>query len=355
MRVACVNQDPGVQPGKLKGAVVHVQAMREAFAACDVEVAAFDTTDDSVLRQGLEDASRDGSLGLVYERYALGCDAASRFAMQHGIPHVLEVNAPLLDEAARYRGLSEAADLATIEERVLRFASMVLAVSTEVRDVVLARGVLPDSVRVQPNAVDTERFIPRPPGVAVPDLDIPDSDFVLGFHGRLRPWHNIGQLIEAAALLLERGVPAHVLLVGAGDWHEHTDGRLPPERCTVIGWQPHSRVARLVARFDALALTYSPDTPCYFSPLKLLEAMSVEAVPVVPELGDLPAVVQHESNGLLYPAGDTEALVDALERIAVHPALRRSLGGAARETARGRSWTAVAANVLDSIAAGAWE
>jgi len=355
MRVACVNQDPGVQPGRRKGAVVHVQAMREAFAACDVDVTPLDTTDDSELRRGLEEAARDGSLGLVYERYALGCDAASRFAAQYRLPHVLEVNAPLLQEATRYRGLAEAGDLDAIERRVFRDATLVLAVSTDVRDVVLARDVHPDIVRVQPNAVDTERFIPRPTGIAVPELHIPESDFVLGFHGRLRPWHNIGQLVEAAAVLLERGVPAHVLLVGSGDWHEHTDGRLPPERCTVVGWQPHRRVARQVARFDALALTYSPETPCYFSPLKLLEAMAVEAVPVVPELGDLPSVVRHGVNGLLYPAGDTGALVDALEQLATQPARRQALGRAARETARGRSWTAVAANVLDSVAAGARE
>ena len=96
--------------------------------------------------------------------------------------------------------------------------------------------------------------------------------------------------------------------------------------------------------------------PCgYVVQDAVADAMSVEAVPVVPDLGDLPTIVQHESNGLLYPAGDTAALVDALDRIAVQSAFRRSLGGAARETARGRSWTAVASGVLDSIAAGAWE
>lgn len=352
MRVACVNQDPGVQPGRSKGAVVHVQSMREAFAACGADVVAFDSTDDAGLRYGLECAASGGSLGLVYERYALGCDSASRFAEQHGVPHVLEVNAPLLREAARYRGLEETEDLIALEQRIFRAATLVLAVSTEVREAVLSRGVDPDTVRVQPNAVDTERFQPRPPGVSVPGLEIPEGDFVLGFHGRLRPWHNLGRLVEVAATLLERGVPAHVLLVGNGDWDAYTDGRLPADRCTVVGWQTHQRVAWLVARFDVLALTYSPDAPCYFSPLKLLEAMSVEAVPVVPALGDLTQVVQHEVDGLVYPAGDYVALVEALEHLASRPEWRLQLGRRARETAQGRSWAAVAASVLDAVAAG---
>ena len=40
----------------------------------------------------------------IYERYALGKSAAARFAIKHGIPLVLEVNAPLAYELLDEQG-----------------------------------------------------------------------------------------------------------------------------------------------------------------------------------------------------------------------------------------------------------
>jgi glycosyltransferase involved in cell wall biosynthesis len=346
MLVACVNQDPGIRPNGRKGAAVHVAAMREAFAACGAEVFAVDGKDDASVADALEGLLGRRRPDLIYERYALGCTVASRLAGREGIPHVLEVNAPLIDEARRHRGLQDIAPLEDLEREIFKGTARILAVSTQVAAAVRERGVPADRVWVRPNAVDTDRFRPRPSGWHPAGLELPADRFMLGFHGRLRPWHGFPRLVEATRRLLGRGLPVHLLIVGEGDWEHGLEGRLPPERRTVLGWQPHERVSEIVARFDALALAYDPQAPCYFSPLKLLEAMAVGAVPVVPMLGDLPSVVQHEVNGLLYPAGDVQALTEALERVIRDSSLRDALGRAALATARRRSWKNLAAEVL---------
>lgn len=355
MLVACVNQDPGVRPGAHKGAAVHVALMRQAFRDCGAEVVELDEPDDLRLE------ARLGSLlagprppALVYERYALGRARAGQLASERGVPHVLEVNAPLIEEASRYRQPVDATRLQGVEAQLFGRAHRVLAVSEPVARVVRARGVPEERVLVRPNAVDAARFRPDAEARWRADPSIPASRFVLGFHGRLRPWHGLPLLVGGFRRLLSRALPVHLLLVGEGDWGSGLAPRpgeteLPADRVTILGWRPHAEVAGVVARFDALALTYSPDAPCYFSPLKLLEGMAVGAVPVVPDLGDLPRQVRHGHSGLVYAAGDEAALAAAIERLVLSPELRARLGGAAVLAARERSWTAIAAELLQTL------
>jgi len=345
VHVACLNQDKGIAPDSRKGAAVHVAAMREGFARCGARVEPLDHKDPAALHRALEELHARRPLDLVYERYALGCDTGARFAARRRVPFVLEVNAPLIEEERRYRGLADASALEELERRIYGAAHRILAVSSQVAQAVVARGVPERRVLVRPNAVDTLRFRPRRPGEPQP-AGVDAGDFVLGFHGRLRPWHGFPILARAAAELLARGVPARLLLVGEGDFEAECRGLLPARRVTRVGWTPHEQLGPLVARFDALPLGYPPDAPCWFSPLKLLEAMAAGAVPVVPELGDLARVVRHRRNGLVYPAGDLPALVDALAELHARPARRAALAAAARRTAQRRSWSALAREVL---------
>lgn len=345
MHVACLNTDRGIEPGARKGAAVHVAAMREAFARCGARVTPVDEKESGAAATALETAHARVPLDLVYERYALGGDSGARFCARHGVPLVLEVNSPLLEEERLYRGLRDAAALEEQERRIFGAARRILAVSSQVAQAVLARGVPEGRVLVRPNAVDTLRFRPRRAGDPQPD-GVEAGDFVLGFHGRLRPWHGFPLLVRAAAGLLARGVPARLLLVGEGDFEAQTRGLLPATRVTRVPWTPHELLGPLVARFDVLPLGYPEDAPCWFSPLKLLEAMAAGAVPVVPRLGDLPRVVRDRRNGLLYPAGDLPALVEALAELHARPGRRGALAAAARRSAQRRSWTALAREVL---------
>ncbi|HZJ71336.1 MAG TPA: glycosyltransferase family 4 protein [Planctomycetota bacterium] len=358
MLVACVNQDPGIMPTSRKGAAVHVESMRRAFRAVGARVAELDEKDEAALDARLT-ALLSGRTGpaLVYERYALGCVTASRVAARHERPHVLEVNAPLIEEAARYRTSVDADRLRGLEHEVFDRARAIIAVSQAVAESVFAHGLPAERVLVRPNAVDTALFraVGRPS--LPPGVTIAPTDFVLGFHGRLRPWHGFPRLVGAFRRLLEKRLPVHLLLVGEGDWEQGlrddaSTGAAPlaPGCVTVLGWRPQEELAAIVARFDALALAYDGDAPCYFSPLKLLEAMAVGAVPVVPALGDLPRIVRHDESGLVYAPGDEVALAAQIERLVRTPALRVRLGITAAREARSRSWTAIARDVLAVVA-----
>jgi glycosyltransferase involved in cell wall biosynthesis len=349
MRIAHVNPDPGLAPGKQKGACVHVAALRAAFAALGAEVHAIDGAGEREVREALAALEQDGPLDLVYERHALGRYAAGEHARERGVPHVLEVNAPLEDEEQRFRGPALAGLDPARQRACFAGAALVLCVSSAVAAYGRARGARRGHVAVVPNAVDPQLFRPRADGDALRAELVPQGRIALGFHGRLRPWHRFEALVAAAGTLLERGVELQLVLLGEGDFGAHWHGRLPQARVTHRPWAEHAQAARIVACFDLLPLCYAPGEPCYFSPLKLLEGMAVGAVPVVPALGDLPRSVRHGRDGLLYPPGEQAAFVAALERLCREPALRQRLGRAARARAEAHTWTDVARGVLARV------
>ena len=136
MRIAYVSSDPGVPVFGSKGCSVHAQevmrAMRRAGAEVElhtVRTGGEPTSDLSGVRVHELDFDRKGgretverraqeanaqlldalasrpAYDMVYERYSLWGTAGMEFANSSGLPGVLEVNAPLVEEQATHRTL----------------------------------------------------------------------------------------------------------------------------------------------------------------------------------------------------------------------------------------------------------
>src|SRR5262249_45170381 len=81
------------------------------------------------IRDALEQA---GPFDLVYERYSLWSAAGMDYAQAHGIPGLLEVNGPLIEEQATHRRLVDRASAERVAQQVFSSASILIAVSQEV-------------------------------------------------------------------------------------------------------------------------------------------------------------------------------------------------------------------------------
>ncbi len=346
-RIASINQDSGIAPDRNKGAAVHLVAMRDAFAQLNCDVVAFDEPDDATLLSLLSQNRTQQPFDLVYERYALGKATGAQFAKESGIPFILEINSPLAEEQLRFRDKAETRSQRESDEFLFGQAACVIAVSNGVAEYACDRGAHRDTVMVCPNGVDEQRFNLQVNGDAVRREHVPDGAFVIGFHGRLRPWHGFDKLVGAVANLLARNLPVHLLVVGEGEFDALAE--LPDKHYTRVEWQPHARVPEFVAAFDALPLTYQPDAPCYFSPLKLMEAMACGVVPVVPDLGDLPRLIEHCKNGYVYRAGDSGGLEEILARLVMDENERQSVGRRASDLALAHSWANIATNALQRV------
>lgn len=343
-RIASVNQDPGISPARNKGAAVHLASMRKAFTAFGYQVIAMDEPDGGSLERELTRQRNAGGLALIYERFSLGTDHAAKFARRHGIPLVLEVNAPLADERSRYRQTSATPEEPERERFVFANATLVIAVSSAVADYAVSRGAASENVLVCPNGVDQDLFNASVRARKAPLPGIPDSATVLGFHGRERPWHGFEFLVETVAKLLDRGHDIHFLVVGEGAFEAL---RLLPEAAwTRLPWQPQERLPGLLAHFDILPLAHLPGAPYYFSPLKLTEAMACSVVPVVPDLGDLAKCVRHGETGFVYPPGQTERLAATIGALCSSGDARKAVGERAAAWASRQTWTSIAHRIL---------
>ncbi len=347
-RIASVNQDSGISPDRSKGAAVHLTAMREAFTRLGCKVTGLDNPDNQALDAALEELQRQFPQELVYERYSLGNATASRFARKHRIPLVLEVNSPLADEQSRYRGKEETPSQRENDHYLFSNASIIAAVSTAVAAYAVQRGADPDRVRVYPNGIDERRFNLSVREKPAPVDNIPPNSFVLGFHGRERPWHGFDKLVETFMELLNMGLPVHLLVIGDGDFTALNG--LPENSFTRLGWQSHDKIPGLIANFDVLPLTHQPDAPFYFSPLKLAEAMACGVVPIVPDMGDLSSTVLHGETGYIYPAGDMDRLVKIIRNLCNDSTKREAVSTQSAAFAATISWINIARQIIKALA-----
>jgi glycosyltransferase involved in cell wall biosynthesis len=97
------------------------------------------------------------------------------------------------------------------------------------------------------------------------------------------------------------------------------------DRVEFLGAQPRARVVELFRAADATILSSSWEN----FPHTVVEALAVGTPVLAMEAGGVSEVVHDGVNGLLVPAGDTDALAAAVRRYFADDALRERLRGAA--------------------------
>ena len=279
----------------------------------------------------------------IYERYSLLNLSGLLLARLWGLPHLLEVNAPLRLERARTKGLA-LGGVAALAERVLFGGSdAVLTVSSALRRYVIARGAKPERTLVQPNGVDTRRFRPdRDGGGARARLCIPADAVVIGFSGSLKPWHGTDLLVEAFGALRAHHPAARLLVIGEGpqeDALRRQVARLRMAPAVVFtGRVDHEKIPELLCAIDVAVAPYRQVPGFYFSPLKIYEYMAAGRAVVASAAGEIPDLVRPEETGLLCAPDDARSLAAALTRLCENAALRQRLGDAARKEALHHDW-----------------
>jgi len=180
------------------------------------------------------------------------------------------------------------------------------------------------------------------PGVPIPDadtgpapLDLPRDVPVVGLVGRLQPWKGQDRLLRAQALLRERGLPIHTVIVG-GDAYGYSPEyaeSLPSlvsrlglvDSVTMTGQVPD--VGRYIGQMDILVNASDPEP---FG-IVLLEAMARGVAVVAVDSGGPAEFIEHGRTGQLARSGEPVALADALESLLASPELRRDVARAGHE------------------------
>jgi glycosyltransferase involved in cell wall biosynthesis len=266
---------------------------------------------------------------VIYERYSLFAYGGIELARRLGIPHVLEVNAPLTHEAATYRELILRRTAEALEREIFKHTDALVVVSGSLASYAQALGVPRERINVLPNAVDPERFSPKVCGAELRSRYHLDGRDVLGFVGTLKPWHDLDTLTEALELLVKRGRSVHLLVVGDGPGASRLQA-LDAGLVTCAGSVTHDDVPKYMAAMDVVVVPYGTNAESYFSPLKLFEAMAMAKPVVGARLGEVAETLVDGETGLLYEPGRAVDLADKIATILDTPTRGGELGQSAR-------------------------
>lgn len=383
-RVAYLSADPGVPAFGTKGASVHVQEVIRAFRNRGATVRLYTARTDEHVPADLADLSVthvpvDGTadrradrefpqqertarrerrqvtaahemasraiadgVDVVYERYSLFSTALAEVATTLGVPGILEVNAPLIDEQAAHRHLIDADGALHALRTQVAAAAVVACVSEPVALWVQAHcPEAADKIRVTPNGVNTRRIVPTEVST--------EGDPVVLFVGTLKPWHGVEVLLDAAALARR---PWQVRIVGDGP-----QGPALAEQAARLGLEVDFRGAvapgDVPAALAGAAVAVAPypamdeGADQYFSPLKIYEYAAAGLPVVASRVGQVPTIVEDGRTGLLVEPSDPADLAAAVDDLVADPGRARALGLAGRamvETTH--SWDSVLDRIL---------
>lgn len=276
--------------------------------------------------------------------------AALRVAKKHGLPMLYEIRAFWEDAAVGNGTGSEGSAkyrlTRMLETYAAREADAVAVICEGLRRDLVSRGIASEKIIVSPNGVDMSLFgnpVAPLPGFAEKH-GLAGAD-VVGFIGSFYDYEGLDDLISAMPLLLARRPAAHLLLVGGGPMEDRLKAQAAEseaaDRIHFIGRVPHDEVELYYGLIDILAYPRKAMRLTELvTPLKPLEAMAQRKLVVASNVGGHRELIEDGVTGSLFPAGDPQALAEALDTLFGN----RGLWEQRRETAqrfveRDRNWS----------------
>ncbi len=203
-----------------------------------------------------------------------------------------------------------------------------ICIARAVTDALLRSGIPEQKVRTIYKAHDAGWY-----GEPATDIrsqwQIPPGRFIVGTVANVRPVKGIDTLARAVASLADMGLDVHAVVVG-----KDPGGRLGKlvsrlglsGRFTCTGYRED--VLRIVPGFDCFVMpSLSREGLCK----AVMEAVLMDVPVIASRAGGLPEQITHDSTGLLFESGDSDALAGAVLRLAGDVGLRSRLAAAARE------------------------
>jgi hypothetical protein len=280
---------------------------------------------------------------------------------RHRIPVVYELRS-LWEDAAVEQGVTRDGSLRyrasrALETFALRHSDRVTTICEGLRGDILARGIPPQKVFVIPNGVDAQAFHMG----ATPDDSLGErlglrGANVLGFAGSFYGYEGLDLLLDVLPGLISRIGSLKVLLVGGGpqeaNLREQAIRLGVRDRVIFAGRVPHHQVGQFYDLMDVMVYPRRPMRLTHLvTPLKPLEAMAQGRMLVASDVGGHRELIRHGHTGVLFKAGDPDALSTAIENALSATYGRDDMLRRARHFVETeRSWTRSVANYASAYA-----
>jgi colanic acid biosynthesis glycosyl transferase WcaI len=225
--------------------------------------------------------------------------------------------------------------LTKLEAFVYHRAAKLVAITEQMRQRLIDKGVPPSRAVTIPNFVNTEELRPAPKRNDFSTLHGIDDRYVVSYAGNLGPVQLLDDFIKAADILRDdRSI--RLLIVGDGILREDLRTQVVErglENMLMLPYQPYSRMQQIYAASDLCLVPQSSEAGPTSMPSKVYRIMAC-ARPVLvyadpaSELGQL---VREVGCGIAVPAGEPQALADAIREAAQSPETMTTMGAVGRK------------------------
>ena len=188
-----------------------------------------------------------------------------------------------------------------------------------------------EKIQVIRNGVDLERYTPERRAEARTSFGFAPNQIVIGSVGRLVPVKDQATLLRALALLRTGGFSFSGLLAGTGPLHgelQSLASALKLNDFNLLG--NRNDVERVLGALDVFVLSSESEGLSN----TIQEAMATGVPVVATRVGGADELVEHGQTGYLVPAGDPQALAEAIAGLLRDPAKRQRFAQAGCERAR---------------------
>ncbi|MBD2127309.1 methyltransferase domain-containing protein [Microcoleus sp. ZQ-A2] len=294
----------------------------------------------------------------IYERLCLGNYAGVLLSQKLKIPYIVEYNGSEISMKRSFDGSGyQYEDIyLKAEEAAFRQATLISVVSEAVKEDLVARGVDPSKILINPNGADIQAYAPLPPdkkSTLRQELGFDDSHRVIGFIGTFGGWHGIDVLAAAIPKICQQLPECRFLLIGDGNYKHLVDEQIAKHQLSQqvlsVGRVPQKEGARLLTACDIYVAPHNShmvDRRFFGSPTKLFEYMALGGGIVASDLEQLgqvlspalrpgnlgnPDLTVSNQRAVLCTPGDIEEFVSAVVELAKRPELCQILGQNARQ------------------------
>jgi glycosyltransferase involved in cell wall biosynthesis len=206
------------------------------------------------------------------------------------------------------------------------------------RIITVSQAQYDDAAATMPTLRGKMSIIPNAlPWPELPPTDLSLTPAVVLCIGRMRSDKGFDLAIRMFARLRDRGVAANLVMAGDGPERSRLEALARSlglaGHIDFPGWVPPDRVGAMINMSTVVVMPSRWPEP--FG-LVALQAAQMGRPVVACRVGGLPEVVDHERTGLLVPAGDEQAMADAVETLLSDLTSLKRMGEHAHQRARDR-------------------
>ena len=247
----------------------------------------------------------------------------------------------------------EGSDLYTLqvylETQAALGANKVITITKALKKEMIRRGVPESKIVIIPNGVVSNRFIPLSTDICLhKELQL-ENKIVIGYVGTMVEYEGLDYLIEAINILVNKKYIKNivVLMIGDGKISRNLQARVKMLRLdkyfTFTGRVNHEDVQRYYSLIDITPFPRKGLPVCEMvSPLKPLEAMSMQKAVLASNVEALVEMVKDGHTGLIFEKDNIDDLADKLQILIEDKNLRKKLGEEARVwVQKEREWSAI--------------